>query len=70
MLIALTRGLVRKTVVFFLGSTGSERVTLSHEHVGYEWLPLDEAVDRLNYATAKAALRAAGEYLQKHSHAG
>src|SRR2546421_6829334 len=59
------RGLVRKTVVFFLGSTRSERVKLSNEHVGYEWLPLDQAVDRLNYATAKAALRAAGEYLQK-----
>ncbi len=59
------RGLVRKTVVFFLGSSGSKRVKLSNEHVGYEWLPLDQAVDRLNYATAKAALRAAGEYLQK-----
>ena len=60
------RGLVRKSVIFFLGSVSNERVKLSREHVGYEWLPFDQAVDRLNYATAKAVLRAAGDYLQKH----
>jgi 8-oxo-dGTP pyrophosphatase MutT (NUDIX family) len=59
-------GLVRKRVIFFLASTPSERVKLSHEHVGHEWLPFDKAVERLNYATAKAALRAAGEYLQNN----
>src|SRR5687768_13171291 len=38
------RALVRKTVVFFIGEVQGEKVKISHEHVGYEWLRGEEAV--------------------------
>jgi 8-oxo-dGTP pyrophosphatase MutT (NUDIX family) len=56
------RGLIRKTVVFFLGEVGRTEVQLSHEHVGFAYLPFDEALGRVTFATAKAVLRAAHEY--------
>ena len=59
-----SRGLIDKTVVFFLGQVDSEEVTLSREHVGYEFLPFDEAVKRLTYANAREILRQAEEYLK------
>ena len=57
------KGLIRKTVAFFLAETGSSEVALSEEHVGYAFLPYDEALERLNYANAKGILKAAHEHL-------
>ena len=51
--------LIKKTVVFFLGRTTADTVTISHEHVGYAWLTPDEAMQRLTYVNAKALLEAA-----------
>jgi bis(5'-nucleosidyl)-tetraphosphatase len=61
------RGLVRKTVVFFVGHTTANHVKLSHEHVGYVWLPYPQASARLTYATAKKALEAAQSHLRPTS---
>src|SRR4051812_34931746 len=52
------KGLVRKTVVFFLGRTRSDKIKLSDEHVAAEFLPYDEALERVTYPNAKAALKA------------
>ena len=57
------KGLIRKTVVFYLGVTRSAEVTLSHEHVGYAFLPFEEALARLSYPNAKGILQAAEEHL-------
>jgi len=57
------RGLVRKTVVFFLGEVEGKEVTISHEHVGYEWLKGEEALARVKYPTAKQVMRAALDHL-------
>src|SRR5688572_8225009 len=46
------RGVVRKTVVFFLGEVEGKKVTISDEHVGYEWLKREEALARVKYPTA------------------
>ncbi|HEV2294255.1 MAG TPA: NUDIX domain-containing protein [Tepidisphaeraceae bacterium] len=59
------KGLTRKTVVFFLASTDSSEVTLSDEHVGYAFLPFDEALGRLSYPNAKGILQAAQNYLSR-----
>lgn len=56
------RGVIRKTVVFFLARTDSDEVTLSREHVGFAFLPYPEAKDRLTYANAKELLRLADEH--------
>jgi len=58
-----SKGLIRKEVVFFLASSNSHDVTISHEHVGFAFLPLQEAMARLTYPNAKAVLQAAAEHL-------
>ncbi len=57
------KGLVAKTVTYFLGRTKAHKVTLSHEHTGHAWLPFAEAMERLTYDNAREVLRAAHETL-------
>lgn len=59
------KGLIRKTVVFFLGQTDSSQVTLSDEHVGSVFLPFHEALARLSYPNAKGILQAAQDHLTR-----
>ena len=56
------KGLIRKTVTFFLAEVSKPDVILSEEHVGYEFLPYEQALKRATFAAAKELLRAA------HSH--
>jgi len=60
------RGLIRKEVVFFLARTSRQRVELSHEHVGFAWLPYEQALERTTYANAKEILRKANDFLTRH----
>ena len=53
---------VRKDV-FFVAETSRKRITLSHEHEGSAFLPLDAARKRLTYANARAILDAAATFL-------
>ena len=63
------RGLIRKTVVFFLGRVDADAaVTISHEHVAAEFLPYEEALRRVTYPTAKESLKKAKEFLDGRSH--
>lgn len=50
---------VRKTVVFFLAATRDEKVTISHEHVGYAWMPYEGALKQLTFQNAQTILRKA-----------
>ncbi len=52
-----------KKVIFLLGETREERVTLSYEHIGYEWLPYEKALERLTFKNAKEILKKAAEHL-------
>jgi 8-oxo-dGTP pyrophosphatase MutT (NUDIX family) len=63
-------GLVRKTVIFFLAQTQATQVQISDEHVGFEFLPFDDALRRLTYASARQVLRRAEEYLGLHAPPG
>jgi 8-oxo-dGTP pyrophosphatase MutT (NUDIX family) len=58
------KGLIRKTVVFFLAEMTGRDVALSHEHVGFEFLPFEQALKSVTYPTAKAVLRAAHAQLE------
>jgi bis(5'-nucleosidyl)-tetraphosphatase len=58
--------LVSKEVIFYLvRNTGAEQVKISGEHIGYDWLPYREALDRLTYKNAKDTLRKSEEHLQR-----
>jgi bis(5'-nucleosidyl)-tetraphosphatase len=59
------RGLIKKTVIFFLAKIRNELVELSHEHEGYAWLPYEQALERLTYKNAREALQAAEAFLAK-----
>ena len=58
-----TKGLIRKTVVFFLAETKQKEITISHEHAAGEFLPYDQALQRLTYPNAKETLTKAMEFL-------
>ena len=57
-----------KEVIFYLGRTSASDVRLSNEHVGYEWLSFDKALERLTYANAKELLRKAEARLNDWGH--
>ena len=57
------RGLVRKTVIFFLGRTSTRQVTLSREHTGYAFLPYSQALERTTFPSARKLLMLAWEQL-------
>jgi len=44
---------VHKEVVFFLASTKTSDVVLSHEHRDYTWLNFNDALKKLTYKTAQ-----------------
>jgi 8-oxo-dGTP pyrophosphatase MutT (NUDIX family) len=57
------KGLIKKTVVYFLGHTDARKIKISDEHVGGEFLPYEQALQRVTYDNAKAALKAAKAFL-------
>jgi 8-oxo-dGTP pyrophosphatase MutT (NUDIX family) len=52
-----------KTVAFFLAETGQKEIKISDEHIGYEWLPFDQAFAKMKFANAKNVLAKANNYL-------
>ncbi len=54
-----------KIVVFLLAETKTKEVKISFEHIGYEWLPYEEALGRLTFKNAKEVLKKANSYLFK-----
>jgi len=61
------RSRVHKEVVFFLAESNAFEIRISNEHVGFDWLPYDEAYERLTYENAKETLRKANVYLENLS---
>jgi len=54
---------VPKEAVFFIAETKQKQVKLSHEHVGFVWLPYESAKKKLTYKSAKEILQKAEEKL-------
>lgn len=54
---------VFKLVVFYLAQTKIEDVKISEEHIGFEWLPYQEALKRLTFKNAKLLLKKANDIL-------
>lgn len=59
------KGLVRKSVTYFLARTDAEHIILSDEHVGGEFFPLEEAINRLTFASSRQVLKQAAEFLAR-----
>jgi len=55
--------LAQKTVYFFIGQTTVTNVTLSHEHINYQWLPYKKALELLTYNNAKKILTKVNKHI-------
>ena len=55
---------VYKEVVFFLIEAGTKKVTLSFEHVGFDWLNYERALEKLTFKNAKDVLQKAHAFLK------
>jgi 8-oxo-dGTP pyrophosphatase MutT (NUDIX family) len=54
-----------KIVTFYLVETNKKEIKISSEHLGYEWLPFNEAMERLTFDNAKEILKKADNFLKK-----
>ena len=55
---------ILKFVTFYLCQTEKEEVKISDEHIGFIWLPYEEALSKLNFQNAKKILKKANFFLQ------
>ena len=53
-----------KIVVYFLAETKQPDVTLSSEHVGFEWLSYEDALSRLTFKNSRDLLVKAHEHMR------
>jgi bis(5'-nucleosidyl)-tetraphosphatase len=56
---------VMKFVTFFLAETKEKEVKLSDEHIGFEWLEFEAALEKLTFKNAKEILKKANDLLSK-----
>lgn len=54
---------VFKSVVFFLAETEIKEIKISPEHIGFLWLPIDEAIKKTTFKNSKELLKKAHNYL-------
>lgn len=54
-----------KIVTYLLAKTATEKITISDEHIGYAWLPYEEALARLTFKNAQDMLKKANKFLRQ-----
>jgi len=54
-----------KIVTFLLAKTKEKEMKISFEHIGYIWLPYEEAIEKLTFRNAKEILKKADKFLKK-----
>ncbi len=54
---------VFKIVTFYLAETKTKEVKISFEHLGYKWLPYEQALEQVTFKKAKEILKKANHYL-------
>ena len=53
-----------KEVTVFLARVGEEKVSISNEHTGFEWLSFDYAMQRLTFKNTKDAFEKASSFFK------
>jgi len=54
---------IRKTVIFYLLETKKDSIVLSHEHINFEWISGEMALERLTFENSRRIIKAAIEKL-------
>jgi bis(5'-nucleosidyl)-tetraphosphatase len=57
---------ILKFVTFYLAETKTKNVEISGEHIGYQWLSYEEAMEQLAFPNAKDILKKANQFLIKN----
>lgn len=55
-----------KLVVFFIAETRSKDIKLSPEHIGFVWLPYEEAYKKITYKNSKELFKKANIYVAEY----
>ena len=55
---------VFKIVTFYLVKTKNEKIKISGEHIGYEWLSYNQAIEQLTFKNAKEILKKANDFFK------
>jgi len=54
---------IMKRVAYYTAETKTEKVKISFEHTGFEWLDYNKALERITYKNSKEVLKEAKNYL-------
>lgn len=57
--------LTQKEVILYVAKVQSDQVTISHEHIGFAWLPIDEALVKVTFKSGREVLNKAHQWLRK-----
>ncbi len=56
-----------KTVIFYLAQAETKNVKISAEHVGYEWLSYEKALERIKrFKSSQKILKKADKFIYEH----
>jgi bis(5'-nucleosidyl)-tetraphosphatase len=58
--------LMSKDVSIYLVKAMDRKVKISYEHIGFMWLPYEEAFSKLTFKNAKMILKKADDFLKKY----
>ena len=54
---------VFKMVTFFIAETKVKDIKISKEHIGFAWVPIDEAIKKTTFKNSKNLLKAANDFI-------
>jgi 8-oxo-dGTP pyrophosphatase MutT (NUDIX family) len=57
--------LILKKVTFYLTKTDTKEIKISKEHIGFEWLSFEKALEKITYKNPKKVLEKAKRFLDK-----
>lgn len=57
----------QKEVIFFLAEANQLDVALSHEHLGFAWVPFEAALKKITYKNALNILQKAQTFLEQYN---
>jgi bis(5'-nucleosidyl)-tetraphosphatase len=58
---------ILKFATFYLAEAKTKKVKISGEHIGFKWLPYEEALEQLKFKNAKEILQKANNFLSGKS---
>jgi len=56
--------IIKKTVYFYVGESKTKVVKLSHEHLDFKWLDIDDALEKITYENDRKVLIKVANFLK------